>query len=211
MKIVECAQGSYEWHMARLGIPTASGFARIVTPAGRPSAQADGYLHELVAERLLGHPLETEAIGWMDRGLVTEAEAVRYYEMQRECDTRKVGFVTTDHGLAGCSPDRLVVGERGSLEIKCPSAAVHVGYMLDVEPRKYWPQIQGALWVTGFDWLDFLSYCPELPPALTRYERDEMFIKVLAEAVGNFSNRLDDAVAKLLPRVAWLSDEEGAA
>lgn len=200
MKIIRCEHGSDAWHAARLGIPTASQFHRLITPGGKPSAQADGYLYELVAGRLLGHPVSTEAVGWMERGVITEAEAVAYYEMQAGRDTERVGFVATDDGRTGCSPDRLV-GPDGLLELKCPSAAVHVGYLLEADAPKYRAQIQGQLWITGRQWVDFLSYCPELPPALVRYERDEKYIEALAEAVADFSLRLDEAHAKLLALV----------
>lgn len=190
MKIIKCVQGSEAWHAARLGIPTASNFGKIVTPSGKASSQADAYMHQLVAERLLGRAIDSAGdSAWMERGQITEAEAVAFYELRTGEDTHAVGFATLDDGSAGCSPDRLV-GDDGGLEIKCPSAPVHVGYLLDVEPRKYWPQIQGALWITGREWWDFLSYCPELPPALVRYERDEEYIKLLAYGVETFVERL---------------------
>lgn len=196
MKIISCKQGSPEWHAARLGIPTASAFGKIVTASGKLSAQADGYLHALVAERILGLSVDAEATDWMERGKITEAEAVALFELRHNCDTKAVGFVTTDDGRAGCSPDRLVGSDSG-LEIKCPSAAVHVGYLLDVAPRRYWPQIQGALWITGFQRWHFLSYCPEFPPAEMVYERDEKFIALLADEVHDFNARLDAAHAKV--------------
>ena len=196
MKIIPCTQGSPEWHAARLGIPTASNFGKIVTPACAASKSAEGYMHQLVAERLIGHPCGEIDTPWMQRGQITEAEAVAYYELQRGVDTQAVGFVTTDDGSAGCSPDRLIRDD-GGLEIKCPSAAVHVGYLLEREPRKYWPQIQGALWITGRRWWDFLSYCPELPPALIRFERNEQFIASLASAVETFNEHLDAAHRRL--------------
>lgn len=196
MKIIPCIQGSIEWHTARLGIPTSSMFSKIVTPGGKASSQAEGYLHQLVAERLLGHPIDGGETPWMSRGSLVESEAVALYELQHGVDTEAVGFCTTDDGMAGASPDRLV-GDDGGLELKCPSAAVHVGYLLDVEPRKYWPQIQGAMWVTGRQWWQFMSYCPELPPALIRFERDEEFIASLARAVATFSEHVDAAHRKL--------------
>lgn len=200
MKIVCETQRTVEWEAARLGIPTASNFGRIVTPGGKPSTQQDGYLHQLVAERILGHPVNQEATNWMERGQITEREAIAWYELERGVNTRVVGFVTTDDGIAGCSPDRFV-GDEGGLEIKCPSAAVHVGYLLDTEPRQYWPQIQGALWITGCAWWDFVSYCPELPSAAVRYERDEIFIKVLSFAIQAFAERVDTAHQRLLAMI----------
>lgn len=191
------AQGSPEWHAARLGIPTASNFHRILTPTGRPSASAGAYLHELVAERLLGFPLNTESVDFMERGKALETQAVAWYELQRGLDTEAVGFCTTDDGRAGSSPDRLC-GPLGGLEIKCPSPAVHVGYLLAGGiSYRYWPQIQGALWITGREWWDTLSFHPDMPQALVRVERDDDYIATLAEAVMAFCERLEEAHERL--------------
>ena len=194
---LDCAQGSPEWHAARLGIPTASNFGRIITPGGKPSSAADGYMHELLAERMLGLPLNAESVDFMERGKALEMHAADYYELQRGVDTEAVGFVLTDDRRAGCSPDRFVGGE-GGLEIKCPSPAVHVGYLLDGGiSDKYRPQVQGALWITGRWWWDTLSYHPDLPSALVRVERDAEFITALESAVVAFCDRLDAACERL--------------
>ena len=83
------------------------------------------------------------------------------------------------------------------MEIKCPSAANHVGYLLDVEGIGYRVQVQGQLWVAEKNWCDTLSYNPELPPALVRQHRDEKFIKELAAAVKQFLDAMDEAKEKL--------------
>ena len=190
-------QGSPEWHAARLGIPTASNFGRIITPGGKPSATADAYMHELLAERMLGFPLNTESVDFMERGKALESQAIAFYELQRGVDTEAVGFYLTDDGRAGCSPDRLVGGE-GGLEIKCPSPAIHVGYLLGGGiSKKYRPQVQGALWITGRWWWDTLSYHPDLPPALVRVERDPDYITALEIAIAAFCDRLQAACEQL--------------
>jgi len=190
-------QGSQAWHAARLGIPTASNFGRIITPTGKPSASADAYMHELLAERMLGCPLNTESIDFMERGKALESQAVAFYELQRGVDTEAVGFCLADDECAGCSPDRLV-GMEGGLEIKCPSPAVHVGYLLSGGiSDKYRPQVQGSLWITGRWWWDTLSYHPDLPPALVRAERDPNYITALEEALSAFCGRLEAADKKL--------------
>ena len=189
----DCAQGSEEWHALRLGIPTASNFHRIITQSGKPSASADGYMHELLAERLLGFPLNTESVDFMERGKALESQAVAWYELQRGVDCEAVGFCTTDDGRAGCSPDRLVSPD-GGLEIKCPSPAVHVGYLLDGGiADKYRAQVQGALWITERKWWDTVSYHPDMPQALVRAERDEDYIETLVTAVRAFCERLTAA------------------
>lgn len=194
---LDLEQGSAEWIAARIGIPTASQFHRLITPRTMKLSEAShGYLCELLAEQILKVSLDSEVTAFMDRGKDMESEAVAYYELQRGMDTQKVGFCLLDSGRAGCSPDRLV-GEDGGLEIKCPSAPVHVAHILGMGD-KFRCQVQGALWVTGRKWWDLLSYHPQMPPALVRFERDEEFISKLVIAVDGFLERLDEARNKLI-------------
>jgi hypothetical protein len=90
-----------------------------------------------------------------------------------------------------------LVGEDGGLEIKCPSAAVHVGYLLDGFDEKYYCQIQGGLWITGRRWWDAVSYCPGFPPVLQRYAPDAGFLKKLDECVREALQLLDAGRATL--------------
>jgi hypothetical protein len=198
MIILNVEQGSAEWFAARLGIPTASQFGRILTPKTmKLSDQSAGYMQELIAEQLLGQAMDDGgSIGFMQRGEVLERKAVEFYELQRDVETEKVGFVLRDDSRVGCSPDRFV-GADGLLEIKCPSAKVHVGYLLDDEGIGYRAQVQGQLWITGRAYVDTLSYNPELPPALVRVHRDEEFIGKLAAAVDQFLSFLDESKLKL--------------
>ena len=192
-------QGGADWINARLGIATASQFHRIITPkTAKPAAAAEKYLHQLCAEWAIGQPIaEYEDVqDFMQRGTDMEKEAVAWYELQRETDTTVAGFCLTDDRRAGCSPDRLV-GEDGGLEIKCPSAAVHVGYLLGQDPDAYRAQVQGALWITGRAWWDRLSYHPTMPSVLIRQERDEEFIARLAALVSEFCERLEAAKARM--------------
>lgn len=185
MKIHNVEQGSPEWLTLRLGIPTGSQFDRLLTPKTRkPAAARFKYRAELLTEWLLGYPVESGSSPWMERGTGLEAEARRWYEFEKGVTVQRVGFVTRDDGQAGCSPDGLV-GDDGVLEIKCPSAVQHVLYMLSEEPD-YIGQCQGALYLTGRRWVDFLSYNPVLPPVLVRVQRDEEYITALAEVLDSF-------------------------
>lgn len=190
------AQGSPEWMMARLGIVTASQMDKIVTPTGKLSGQADKYMNRLIAEQLLGVPQDDASSGFMQRGSTLERHAVSYYELQKEMDTDAVGFLLRDNGRVGASPDRFV-GTDGLLEIKVPMATTHIGYLLDNEGIGYRVQVQGQLWVAEREWSDTLSYHPELPPALVRQHRDEKFIALLAAAVTQFLDAMDEAKASL--------------
>jgi hypothetical protein len=190
-------QGSAEWLQARVGIATASQFDRIITPKTmKLSDQAAKYAHQLIAEQVLGYPMNNASSSFMERGNDLEARAVSFYQLQKDMDTEPGGFFMRDDKRVGASPDR-VVGTDGLLEIKCPSAAVHVGYLLDDQGIGYRAQVQGQLWVAEREWIDTLSYHPELPSAIVRVERDEEFITKLAQAVNTFLGMMDDMRDKL--------------
>lgn len=196
MIALDVEQGSLAWMNARVGLLTCSKLDRIITPGGKRSASASGLAHQLLAEQLLGVPMDAGSSGFMQRGQVMEKHAVNYYELQTEMDTEKVGLILRDDRRVGGSPDRLV-GTVGGLEIKCPAAATHVGYMLDDAGIGYKAQVQGLLWLTEREWWDTLSYHPDLPCALVRQQRDEDFIRVLAREVENFLGYLDECKEQL--------------
>jgi hypothetical protein len=208
MKIFSTQQGSDEWAWLRAGIPTASNFDKIITAGGAVSKQAEKYLQELLAERMMGHPVDDIKTSWMERGNMVEAEAVAFYEMQRDCDTEKVGFITNDAETWGASPDRLV-GKDGLLEIKCPSPSVHVGYLMQSGSayQEYRVQVQGQLWVAERQWSDILSFHPEMPMALHRIERDEKFIEKMAVLVEAFAGEVEQA-AQMAKERGWIGKPE---
>lgn len=209
MKIHPCAQGSTAWLKLRLGIPTASNFDRIITPGGKPSSSQDGYLRELLAEIIIGQPLEQASMPWMERGNMLEAQAVKYYEFENDVETIPVGFITTDDGRYGASPDRLI-GDRGLLEVKCPAPQTHVGYLLFNDASgKYKPQLQGQLLVAEREFNDIVSYHPDMPNALVRVTRDEPFIKALGLELAAFCERLAAKVEVIRER-GWLKTEAPA-
>lgn len=198
MKIHNVVQGSPEWRMLRAGIPTASQFHRIITPKTRKrSTQIDQYARELAAERLLGRPLETIPSAAMTDGTEREAQAVASYELTHGVDTEAVGFLTTDDGRIGASPDRIFDG--GLLETKNPKAHTHIGYLLGDGPDDdYRCQLQGQLYVSGYPLVDIISCFPGLPDIVVRVRREEEFI---AELAGHL-NYLCDTVDALMERLA---------
>lgn len=199
MQHIEVEQGSMDWLQARIGIPTASGFEKIITPTGKPSAQAEAYSEKLLAEYILGYPVETfTGNAHTERGKELEPQAVKFYEVQKDIDTKPVGFCTDDARTMGASPDRLV-GDDGLLEIKCPAPQTHVHYLLTGEIDKgYWPQVQGQLLVTGRKWVDWLSYHPEMPPVIIRVERDEEYLATMEKLLKDFTEKLEKKREKLI-------------
>lgn len=204
------APRSVEWFFLRLGLPTSSEFHKILTPTGKISEQAEGYMYEILAELMVGHPISGPETEWMTRGVELEDDAVRAYEFQREVETQLGGFVTTDDGAVGASPDRLV-GVDGLLEIKCPAPHTHIGYLFGNLDKKYKPQTQGQLYVTGRDYVDICSYHPEMPLAVIRITRDEKYIADLATALKTFVELLAVKRAELEQRYgSFVRPEPGA-
>ena len=196
MRILDVQQGSPEWVAARLGLPTASCFDRILTPTTlKLAAGRRGYMHELLAEWMLGAQLDAAETEWMSRGRDMEPDAVAWYEFHRGIDTTQVGFVLRDDGLVGASPDRLV-GTDGGLEVKCRGPKAHIACLLGDDPALT-TQVQGNLWITERDWWDVLGFHDRLPPVLTRVGRDEKVIAALASAVDQFTDELAEAKRKI--------------
>lgn len=192
MKIIDCDQGSVEWYRARIGIPTASEFHQIVTPAkGLLSKSSRKYAYRLIAERLLNRPMESvEGQQWMERGKELEPKAAAQYQFVHDVELARVGFITTDDGMIGASPDRIVKGTAAGVEIKVPSPTVHIGYMLDGPGDDYRPQVQGQNWVCEFDYVDFYSYSDVMPARVIRTGRDEPYIALLRDALEQFNIQL---------------------
>lgn len=199
MIIHDVGQGSIDWLRLRLGIPTASDFSSIITPTGKPSAQAEEYANYLLAEKMLGYQVEDfTGTKWTERGQEIEHNAVHYYEFQNSINVQKVGFVTDDGHTMGCSPDRLI-GDDGLLEIKCLKANTHVGMLLSQTPDpKHKPQLQGQLYITGRQWMDIEYFHPELSSLIVRVGRDEPYIALMSELIDTFTSRLSEKKLRLV-------------
>jgi putative phage-type endonuclease len=208
----DVAQGSADWFKLRMGIPTASRFDEIVTPkTGKYSESAKKYAYELIAERLLKTPMETlEGQQWMERGKELEPEAARQYEWVTENETVVVGFVTTDDGLIGASPDRLIKGKPAALEIKCPAPHTHVGYLLDGHNDKYRPQVQGQIFVCELEYAEFYSFHPRMPAVHIITERDDKFQELLAAGLDHFNTDLFEMIERAKSMGVFQAYEEVA-
>lgn len=204
MKIHPVVQGSPEWRMLRAGRPCSSSFHRVITPKTRKrSAQIDQYARELAAERLLGRPLETIPSAAMTDGTERESQAVASYELTHGVDTEPVGFLTTDDGRIGASPDRIITGVR-LLETKNPKTHTHIGYLLGDGPDDdYRCQLQGQLYVSSYPRVDIISCYPGLPDIVVPVLRDEEFIAELAVHLAY----LCDTVDALMERLARMGYE----
>lgn len=199
MKIFKVQQHTPEWLALRLGKPTSSNFDKILTADGKPSKQATKYMYKLAGERLAGQQEEEYTNAHIRRGIALESEARALYGFIKEA-VAPCGFYMDDWGRYGASPDGFV-GDMGLVEIKCPSMAVHISYLVGNKlPVDYFQQVQGQLLVTGCKWVDFISYYPGIPPLLIRVKRDEAFIEKMQNALNDFCIELDNLTAELKKR-----------
>jgi len=199
--ISEHPQGTDEWMLDRTAVPSASKFDKVFTAtgnkvsSGNKASSATAYLNELVAEYFIGEKEQIKQNEWMAIGIEREAEARQAYEFVNEVSTMEVGFCfKDDRKLVGMSPDGLV-GDSGLLEIKCPKASTHIGYLLGGKlPTTYYQQVHGQLWVAGDrEWCDFVSYYPGLPMFQIRVERDPKVMEMIA---GHMDKFIDEMLAK---------------
>jgi len=189
---VDCEQGSLDWFQARLGIPTASNFGKILTATAKKSTSRTGYADQLLADWLAGKPVDQlESTHWMQRGTEMEQQARDAYEFESGNTVEQIGFVYLDvKQRTGCSPDGLI-GDDGCWEAKCPKASTLVSYYGKGCPSKYIPQVMGEMWICERDYCDFYAFHPLLMPHLVRVERDDFYIGLLAEAVEKFNEYLN--------------------
>lgn len=192
-KFFTVEQSSTAWYAMRLGIPTASQFSKIITPTGGASKQARKYQYRLIAERLLKESQDDQIgyVRWVDHGTENEGKAAAMYEFTHERRLEPGGFVTTDDGRLGCSPDRLLDGGKEAVEIKAPAPWTQIGYLLDGLGDDYRPQVQGQLYVGGFEAVHFYSYHPQMPPYLIVNVPDKGFQRLLQPALNGFLDELD--------------------
>lgn len=183
MKIHDVAQLSPEWWSLRAGVPTASEMKRIITAKdAKGSKGMIGYAAELAADLQCQSPAYfTQKNRPINRhqeyGRDMEEEARNWYAFDRGVEVVRAGFITTDDGRFGCSPDFLIRENGqwvGGGEIKCVEAHKHARFVLkETLPLEYRAQVAGCLIVTGLPYWDWISYCPPMTPLVVRVVPDK--------------------------------------
>lgn len=195
-------QRTPEWFQVRIGIPTASEFKNLVTPEFSIRSWAtempNTYLAAKLSEKWKGEPDEGYSSFAMEQGEIRENQAIPWYEDVFEVEIERVGFITTDDGRSGASPDGLI-GLKGGLEIKVPLPKTHVRYLLKRElPDEYETQVHGSIFVADAKGWAFVSWRPEFPKLVMHIARDEKKLKVLQAALWDFSERFEKGWSRLL-------------
>lgn len=214
MKIIECTQGSADWHLARSGCITASMFETARTRLksgsrkGEPTEAARNYAFRLAVERISGEPLDEGFETWqMKRGHELEPMARMEHEAATGLFVQRAGFVTTDCGTFGASADGLIDPDGGS-EYKCFIAPDKLrAFHIDNDISTVVDQVQGCMWITGRRWWHIGMYCPALEAIgkqlwFQQFERDDAYIAELEADLLQFKALVDEYETRLRSKAA---------
>lgn len=159
-------QNTDEWLDLRIGKLTGSGVKNIMANYGKVFGEPAKKLAVTIArEQLTGKRSLNESYSnaHMERGHEQEPIARALYEELFFTDVTNGGFYGV--GALGCSPDGLVC-DNGLIEIK--SVIDHVQYATikrgGFDPSYKW-QLYFNLMQSGREWIDYVSYCADFPPA----------------------------------------------
>ena len=194
MIIHNMEQKSDEWFALRKGRLTASQYDKVFNQKTLSLNKAttlkhiDGMLADLYYKQ--DDLLRFKPSWAMERGIRLEDEARVDFELREGVKVTEVGFVTNDSfgDHIGCSPDGLIIGDNGGVEIKCPLPATHIKYHREgVLPKEYRAQVHGSMAVSDADYWWFTSYCPDIKDFTLKVYRDS-YTESLARALKDFNS-----------------------
>ena len=184
-------QGTPEWLEARRGIVTASTIGQLITARTLKPAQnetARNLIETLVIEAVTGRVEPIHANAAMERGNRDEPWARHEYEKATGRTVTEVGFIRYDGPdyTLGYSPDGLV-GDDGLIEIKSRSPRIQMQTIIaDKVPAANMAQIMTGLFVTGREWLDYISYSSGMPLYVKRVYPDQKWFAAIEQTMWQF-------------------------
>lgn len=186
--------------------------AASLPPVYRPATNDTAKLvtTALVAERINGWSDPVRVTDDMLRGVIDEPIAREVYA-RHYGDVREVGLIVRDDwGFSiGYSPDGLLVGDDGLIEIKSRRARIQLATVLaDEVPAENMAQIQCGLLVSGRAWCDYVSYCGGMPLWRKRVYPDPAWQGAIIGAVRIFEDTAAEMVATYNERTAGLPATE---
>lgn len=136
----------------------------------------------------------------MERGHEQEPIARQLYEQRYFCEVGNGGFFERD-GI-GCSPDGTVYME-GGIEIKSVISHIHYACIKNNSfDSKYKWQIYHNLRVTGWEWIDFVSYCATFP------EDKQLFVKrIFAKDIQEYFDAMEKRLAEFFVLVEQIKND----
>ena len=196
--VIPGAQGSAQWFQDRIGKLTASNMAMAMSflKNGGEAKERKDLKIAILAERMTDIIREVYVTPAMQHGTDTEPAAKLAYEAATGAKVMPAPFV--EHMAIenfGASPDGLI-GTDGLLEVKCPTTAKFIGWMLaGVVPEEHKPQMLAQLACTQRKWVEFVAFDPRMPENkrlfIRRYEPTAEEIKGVEVAAEKFLDEVD--------------------
>lgn len=195
-------QGTQEWYALRLGLITCSEIKTI--RADGKGAQT--YINRLVYERITGESSNVfEGNRWTERGHELEVDARNIYELKENLVVEQVAFIK-NKGF-GYSPDGIIYDLNysseypiGGVEIKAKQPDKQIEILRSGKiPSEHIDQLHGGILCAELLWIDFVSYCPNLPIFIKRVWRRDVGLDVnnLESLVSKYNNQIDEIVSQV--------------
>lgn len=167
MQIIKVEQKSDEWFALRNKYPLTASEAQAI---GNQGKGLETLVWEKLAERYSNGDKERYTNKDLDRGIELEPLARDMYELQTGNKVHEVGFVINEKisSVGGVSPDGIVTGQNGGVEIKCFEDKKHFKNIvngLEIESQYMW-QMQMQMLFTGWEFVDFVTYNPNFKQSL---------------------------------------------
>lgn len=184
-------QRSEAWYQIKTGKISGTKFSDLM--AGENTKTYKDLVLTISSQIITGEINEesyTNAI--MERGIEMEDYAAGAYETDMEEKLEEIGFIEPEeddefYGVVGVSPDRLISEKKGLVEIKCPLAKTHLSYIKRNElPAVYKHQVQGQLFVSKYEYCDFVSYFPNMKLFVYRVYPDKNLHEEYCERLRKF-------------------------
>lgn len=158
-------QNTKEWNKKRSTHLTASRFGDIM--ANPKTKRYQNYMLEKINE-LSGAPYMNDDAPWFRHGKELEPLARDRYDFEMslkgQSEIEQVFFVThKEFDFIGCSPDGEIKALNKGIEIK--SSISHSAYLKNIKkgiPSVHKPQVQGQMWICGYDSIDFICFFKDL-------------------------------------------------
>ncbi|WP_426713010.1 lambda exonuclease family protein [Cronobacter muytjensii] len=204
--VLTVEQGDEAWQRLRLGVITASDVHNVISKPRSGKKWPDmkmSYFHTLLAEVCTGVAPEVNAraMAW---GKQYEDDARALFEFTVGVQVAESPIIYKDETMrTACSPDGLCSDGRG-LELKCPfTSRDFMKFRLggfEAIKSAYMAQVQFSMWVTGKDAWYFSNYDPRMRREGLHHvvvERDEKYMEEFTEAVPEFIEKMDMALAEI--------------
>lgn len=213
-------QGSDEWHDLRRGMVTASTIGALLTEKTvqiANNATTRNKIVEIAAERITQRSLDPIWSRDIERGHLEEPYAREAYAEHKGVEVAEVGFMVRkiDGHLIGYSPDGIVHGD-GLIEAKSRNQRIQIQHILDGEvPAANMAQLQTGLFVSGREWIDYLSFSNGMPMWVERVYPIRKWQTAIGEALIEAESRIAKVIADYgkavegMPVTEWVDHYEG--